>query len=280
MRATAANLLWAGGSLQARWRHRQALRRPFLTQTRLLVRYLRANRDTSFGQSRAFAKVLASARVGSGALTGAAARALATEYQARVPVATYDDLAPFIDRIRAGEPSVLTRSRVERLVPSSGSTAAVKLLPSTREGQGEFSRAVDAWIADLFLHHPSLVGGRAYWSISPALPADRSGAVPVGYDHDSAYLGIVRQTLARAALAVPDVVSGVHDGDAFRYVTLLFLVHARDLRLISIWHPTFLGRLLDGLPEWLDRLAADVSQGRLSPPVRSMAPCARNLNAH
>jgi hypothetical protein len=58
----------------------------------------------------------------------------------------------------------------------------------------------------------------------------------------------------------------VHDGDAFRYVTLLFLVLARDLRLVSIWHPTFLIRLLDGLPQWIDRIARDIAEGTLSPP--------------
>jgi GH3 auxin-responsive promoter len=262
----AANALWTATGLRARRRYRAALRRPLLTQGALLARYLHENRDTSFGRTYKFEDILTSARGDCSRVDEICARNLAAEFQGRVPLSTYEDLAPFVQRIRAGEPALLTRSRVRRLIPSSGSTSAAKLIPSTIEGQRELACAVDAWISDLYLAHPSLAAGPAYWSISPAIPTDRSGAVPVGFDNDSAYLGVMRRTLARAILVVPDAIAGVSDGDAFRYITLLFLVRARELRLVSIWHPTFFTRLLDGLPEWLDRIGRDIADGTLTPP--------------
>ena len=57
---------------------------------------------------------------------------------------------------------------VERLVPTSGSTAAAKLVPFTADLRGEFTTAIDAWLVDLFMARPALMGGPAYWSISPA----------------------------------------------------------------------------------------------------------------
>jgi hypothetical protein len=58
----------------------------------------------------------------------------------------------------------------------------------------------------------------------------------------------------------------VTDPEAFRYITLLFLARARELRLISVWHPSFLTRLLDALPDHIDRIIRDISAGTLRPP--------------
>ena len=262
--AAAANAIWAGSGLRARRLYRRALERPWQTQGRLLEHYVRENRQTEYGRAHGFDDILAVASTAHG--SGNSARSLVEAFRDRVPISTYDDLQPLIERVRAGESNILTRAPVTRLVPSSGSTAAAKLVPCTAAGQRELSRAVDAWIGDLFFSQPAVMNGPAYWSISPAIPADCSGAIPVGFDSDSAYLGIVRQTLARAIVAVPDTIASVHDGDAFRYVTLLFLARARELRLISVWHPTFLTRLLDGLSQWWDRIIRDLGNGTVSPP--------------
>jgi GH3 auxin-responsive promoter len=261
-RATSANLLWGVTSFPAWRRFRQALADPPGTQKAILERYLRENRNTVVGRLYRFDHLLGASDV-------------VAAYQDAVPISTYDDLEPLVGRIATGESNVLTRAAVSRLAPSSGSTRAAKLIPHTASLQREFSLAIDAWIADLFRRHRSLVGGPAYWSVTPAISFDaiaaaRLGAappaVPIGFDDDSAYLGGFRQMISRALLAVPDEIRLVTDQQAFRYITLLFLVHARDLRLISVWHPSFLTRLLEALPEYFDRLIADVARGTLNPP--------------
>jgi hypothetical protein len=279
--AAAANLLWSGAGLRARARFQRAVQHPWQSQAALLERHLRQNRDTVFGRAYGFSRVLATCPGASlTAATASGIRRFTAAFQAQVPISTYDDLEPLIARVRAGERSVLTEAPVTRLLPSSGSTAAAKLVPCTAAGQQELGQAVDAWIGDLFLTHPSLLGGPAYWSISPAIAEDRTSAVPIGYDNDSAYLGGMRQALARAILAVPDAVSRVIDGDAFRYVTLLFLARARELRLISVWHPTFLTRLLNGLPSWFDRIVQDLADGTVSPPGSIASAVREELQRH
>src|SRR5262249_10854632 len=123
-RAAAVNLLWGSASARGWTQLRIALRSPADAQERLLLRYLRRNRNTAMGQTYGFGDI----------------RSLSA-YQARVPPMTYDDLEPRIRRAAGGEPHVLTAQKVERLVPSSGSTAAVKLVPFTRDLRGEFRRA-------------------------------------------------------------------------------------------------------------------------------------------
>src|SRR5205807_3754245 len=74
-----------------------------------------------------------------------------------------------------------------------------------------------------------------------ALPIYES-PVPIGFDADTAYLAGRRQRLARAVMAAPQELHLIRDIDTFRYVTLLCLLRQRDLRVISVWHPSFLTR--------------------------------------
>lgn len=262
-RPAAGNLLWAGAAARGWWRFRSALRDPLRQQHRLLARYLQENRETTAGRAHDFAGIVRRAH------SRGIVRPLALfdEYRRRVPFTRYDDLAPFVDRIARGERGLLTSEPVRRLVPSSGSSAAVKLVPYTADLQRELGRAIDAWIADLFLARPELLAGPAYWSVSPAVRVERRGSsVPVGFEDDGAYLGGVRGALAKSILAVPAGVRLVGDAESFQYVTLAFLLRARDLRLVSVWHPSFLDRLLDALPAWIERIALDLEQGTLSPP--------------
>ncbi|MEX0777874.1 MAG: GH3 auxin-responsive promoter family protein [Phycisphaeraceae bacterium] len=168
----------------------------------------------------------------------------------RVPVRRYDGMTEYIDRIRAGEQGVLTVEPVLRLTPSSGSTAACKLIPYTASLLREFGRAIGPWIVDLFGRHPELMDGPAYWSVSPACPPPAvQSAVPVGFDDDGEYLGGLLRWLVDTTLAVPASVRHIREHDAWLDATLDSLVRARELRLISVWHPSFLTLLLDALRE-------------------------------
>lgn len=255
--ARSANYLWALGN-RPRWRRfRRALRDPGATQRRLLESYLTRNADTVFGRRHRFARI----------------DSVAT-WQKRVPLSSYDDLEPLIERVRRGEPGVLTAEPVIRLVPSSGSTAARKLVPYTRGLLREIGDAVGPWIVDLYRKRPDLAGGRAYWSISPAVeientdaPEGRSAAkaaIPIGFDDDGAYLGGFFQRLVDRTLAVPNAVRHLHDVEAFRHATLVHLLGARDLTLISVWHPFFLTLLLEPLERRWDELLGDIAAGCLS----------------
>jgi hypothetical protein len=88
--------------------------------------------------------------------------------------------------------------------------------------------------------------------------------VPIGFDDDMNYLGGVRKRILTAVTAVPSTVRLIEDTETFRYVTLLCLLRRRELRLISVWHPSFLSLLMDALPRHWDSLLTDVESGRCS----------------
>ncbi|MBI3967928.1 MAG: GH3 auxin-responsive promoter family protein [Chloroflexi bacterium] len=229
-------------------RFRAALRDVATTQREVLRRIVARNAATDFGRRHGFAAIRS-----------------VEDFQGRVPLSAYEDYAPAIERIGAGERGVLTRDPVLLLEPTSGSSAPTKHIPYTAGLKADFQRAIAPWIVDLYRRDPRLLLGQAYWSITPvARPNARTpGGIPIGFDADADYLGKIQSRLVHSIQAVPPIVRLIDDVDAFYYVTLLFLVRSRRLTLISVWNPTFLTLLTRRLAAcWCD-LAADVARGTI-----------------
>jgi hypothetical protein len=222
---------------------------------------LRSNRQTVFGIKHHF-QTIHSAR----------------EYQERVPLSTYEDYIGAISLITGGGKDVLTSSRVRLFEPTSGSTRGAKLIPFTNQLQEEIRRAVAPWIVDLARSEPALIGGPAYWSISPVadLSDSSESKIPVGFETDSAYLGGWFQSLVNKTLIQCDDLRRVSNIEEFRRRTLLRLLAARNLRLISVWHPTFLTLLLETLVSSWPRLLSSLRNGLPGQgAAKAMAPCLR-----
>src|SRR5207302_3642982 len=109
---TLANSLWLAGCLPELARFRRATNRVREEQEKILSRLLRGESD--FAKQHDFSLIKT-----------------VQDYQQAVPLRRYEDYQPWIDRIAAGEKNVLTTDPVELLEPTSGSSAATKLIPYT-----------------------------------------------------------------------------------------------------------------------------------------------------
>lgn len=241
--AAIANTLWAVSTVPAHWRFRHALRNPEAVQRQKLRGYLERNTRTAFGETHGFDTIRGY-----------------EEFARKVPLADYGAFEPWVERIRRGETNLLTHEPVTHLIPTSGSTAARKLIPFTAGLQREFDAAIGPWLADLAGQDPAMLSGPAYWCITPATPRAQTddSVMPIGFADDASYLGGVKSRLVRAAMVSPNDLSRITNIEEFRYATLLCLLRERDLRLISIWHPSFLGLLLDALPGHWHKLLAEL----------------------
>ncbi|MGB5469162.1 MAG: GH3 auxin-responsive promoter family protein [Woeseiaceae bacterium] len=244
--AAFANASWLAASLPEWLRFRRAVSNVEAVQRRLLNTYLSRNAATAFGRANDFCRLTSW-----------------EDYSAQVPIGTYDDFQPWITRIAEGEDHVLTAEKVDMLEPSSGSSGAEKWVPYTRTLQAEYRRAVAAWMAQNFIDSPGLLGGRAYWSLTPQPPKQERThtRVPVGFDDDSAYLGGLAQRLVNLTLVTRPELKKIHDMERFRHVTLLLLLRCADLRLVSVWHPSYLLLLLAHLRGHWSGLLADLQAG-------------------
>ncbi len=149
-------------------------------------------------------------------------------------------VAEFRRQVPLSTEPVATAEPVLRRVPTSGTTAAAKLVPYTASLLREFQAAIAPWIVDLFRHEPALLAGRAYWAISPV------GQAGEGFADDTEYLGRAGHLVA-STLAVPPSVRHIRDVGEWRRATLEHLVRCRDLAFVSVWHPSFLRLLIEPL---------------------------------
>lgn len=228
-------------------RFKRSLSDPESAQRGKLADYLRRNLETAFGRRYEFHSIRSY-----------------DEFAKRVPLSSYEDLVPWIDRIRRGEESILTQNRITHFAPTSGSSGGCKLIPFTRELQGEFSGAVGVWMSDLFAKTPSLRGGRAYWSVTPVtkFPQELESAVPIGFEEDSDYLGGFSRRIVDTLMAVPGSVRHAESMEAFWHGTALALLRCEDLRLISVWHPSFLTILWEYIQAEKKKLSQDLKATR------------------
>lgn len=239
--ASLANTLWLAGGRRASRRFAAALANPETTQDAVLRAQLAKAVGSHYGKEHDFGAIHTYA-----------------DFAQRVPLATYQELAPYIERIRRGEANVLGSEKVTHLVPTSGSTGARKLIPFTRSLSRAFDAAVAPWMHDLVRARPGIRYGPAYWSVSPLAGEGEEGpsAVPIGFADDAEYLGRAIARLLGKVFAVPSSARLVREADAFWPLVLLALLRQRELRLISVWHPTFLELLVGAAEEhWSDLLA-------------------------
>lgn len=227
-------------------RFASALENSEAAQQKLLLGLLQQNRDCEFGRQHGFSSI-----------------SDVREYQDRVPAVTYDDLEPWIERIKAGERGVLTSEPVLAFEKSSGSASAAKYVPYTRTLRAQFQTALAPWITDMHQAFPGISRGSAYWVVSP-LSRQREltqGAIPVGFESDTEYFGSVQRWILGKTMAVPSELARVPELEDCTYLTLRFLLQARSLAFISVWSPSFLLILLDRLQQHGERLVRDLLKG-------------------
>jgi hypothetical protein len=256
----ALNSLWLSGGAKAALKFRRALRQPQRSQEAILFSLLRQNANTRYGRTHGFHRLQT-----------------IRDYQDAVPVIGFDALAEEIEAIKAGQPGVLTEESVLALERTSGSTAAAKYVPYTARLLREFQAAIGPWMTDLYCHRPAMLGGGAYWSVSPlaSKPELTSGGLPVGFADELEYFGGFGRRLLARLLVTPAELPKIPDIEASRYVTLRFLLATARLTFISVWNPSFLTLLITALEENFESLLFDLKEGTLKPP----SPLPRHIQA-
>lgn len=89
--------------------------------TACLMKLLDDNKDTEYGRKYDFASIKT-----------------VEEYQKRVPIITYDDVAESLERMAAGEKNILTAYNFNHMNETSGTIGAMKVIPMTDEQTAMF----------------------------------------------------------------------------------------------------------------------------------------------
>lgn len=203
----------------------QATRDPERAQLAVLRSLLRDHADTAFGREHHFATV------------GSAA-----DYAHRVPVRDYEAIRPYVSRITAGEPRVLTRDAPLMFAATSGTTGEPKLVPVTPGSARATAALMRLWTFYALRDHPDMLDHDILTIVSPAVEGVAPGGLPYG-----AMTGLTYQRLpwlVRRRHALPYAVTLIRDHET-RYAVALRLALARSISSVGTANPSTLLRLAE-----------------------------------
>ena len=236
-------LLWTKAPRSLR--HFNALcRTPGQAQDRLLRRIVGANADTEFGRRHGFAAITSF-----------------RQFQERVPIASYEDLEPYITAAMRGQPAQLTKHPPVLFTTTSGTTGARKYIPMTREGKRAKAHLTWLWLCGLYRDHPGIVGGRILSVVSPEVEGHAPSGVPIGAESGHAYRTMPGPV--RSIYTAPYGVFAIEDYEA-KYYTLLRLAAGQDISCIATVNPSTVVLLADRLALHSESIIRDVRDGSLS----------------
>jgi len=217
--------------------------RPMAEQKKLLLAFLKENADTAFGRTFGFGAV--------DSFRG---------FQKQIPITEYDDVQPYIEAARRGEPAQLTRARPVFYAMTSGTTGPVKYIPVTEASRHGKARLMRLWLSGLMHDHPEVLNGCVLQPASPEVEEHAPDGTPCGAEAGHAYRNMPK--VMRSVYPVPYEVCEIPDYGA-RYYAMLRVAVTHPVTVIGTPNPSTILLLARDLGTHTDRLVRDVRDGTL-----------------
>jgi hypothetical protein len=216
---------------------------PQKSQDAYLMALITANRDTEYGKRFGFATIRSPA-----------------EFRARVPLVTYQDVEPYVQRLMAGERNLLTAEAPIFYALSTGTTGGMKQIPVTPAYRAEFQRTVHVSMWHLFRKFPQAFTGRLLYSVNSRRRMVAADGLDIG--SLSGFNFTEQPKLVHRLYAWPAELFEVADLDDRAYLAL-YLALIGDISLITAVFPLPIVNLMRALETRAEALAADLEAGRL-----------------
>jgi GH3 auxin-responsive promoter len=236
----------AGRSVRRHFRaFEEATHYPREWQEHLLQRVLRRQAETDFGRHHHFSSIRS-----------------ADDFQRCVPVAPYEYVEPYINRVRQGDfRALLSDPTVHMFALTSGTTATRKFIPVTRDYLADYKRGWNLWGLKAYMDHPS-AKLRPIVQMSSDWQEFRSEAgIPCG--SVSGLTATMQKRIIRFLYCVPACVGCIKDPAAKYYVAIRLSI-SRQIGMIVAANPSSLVKLARAGDEDKEHLIRDLYDGTLS----------------
>lgn len=233
--------------------------RPEEVQAARLQQIIRKQTNTGFGSDHGFQSI----------------RSL-DDYRNQVPIAPYEYVAPYIDKVQAGDTrALLADARVHMFALTSGTTASRKLIPVTQDYLNAYKRGWNMWGVRMYRDHRGR--GIAMRPMVQMVGDPDEFRTPSGImcGNLSGYTAQVQMRLIRRLYAVPPISGKIKDSLAKYYVALRFSI-GRNVSQFMAANPSTLTQLARILDSEKAFLLKDLHDGTLrddldiSPEVRAV----------
>jgi hypothetical protein len=188
----------------------------------------------------------------------------------KLPVTSYVDYAPCIERLAAGEQNLLSSQPVAYFASTSGTTGPAKMVPVTRQQMQLNIRSLMLPFG-LAVRQGILkpMSTRSMVILTEHTGGPTAGGIPQGAAITGSfrYLGGITDLF----LTAPGDVMRVHDQPTARYLQLLFALGEAGLWTIVAFFPTMLLFTLRDLQKNSASLLRDLADGTLAPELELSA---------
>ena len=214
------------------------------TQSRVLRRLVDRNKNSAFGLDHGFAGIKT-----------------LSDFQQTVPVSTYEDLQPYIERSLNGEPKQLTAENPVMFATTSGTTGASKYIPVTATSKASKSKLMRVWLGALFKEHPGVLDGKILAVVSPEVENYSPGGIPCGAESGHGYRAM--SPAVKGQYSAPYELCEIADYEA-RYFAILRIACAQPVSLIYAVNPSTALLLAQKMGVHTEEIIKDVRNGTLS----------------
>lgn len=209
----------------------------------LMERIVGPNVDSVFGREHDFSRIKS-----------------VDDYRRAVPIRTYDEHEPWIDRIVHGEQGVLTSEDVKRFFLTSGSTSKPKYIPVTNSFIRTKSRAFGIYWSHVFADHPEAKTGRMITNFSDSGAPEKSPCGLPASSESAYWASVTRATQLKERPIIPKEVARIKDADA-RYYAIARVLLEEAFTVIMTLNPSTILLLFKKLVEYAGDLVADIERG-------------------
>lgn len=213
-------------------------------QENLLKFIISRNRGTEYGKDHGFGRIRTFA-----------------DFQSEVPIATYEDLSPYIQRAFNGEPEQLTRQDPVFFATTSGTTGKPKYIPVTPDVKSLKSQLLQTWFAKLSLDHPGLFNDKVLSVVSPEVESYAPTGIPCGAESGHGYRSMPKA--AASSYSCPYEVYAINDYES-KYYALLRIAASQQISFIYSVNPSTVLLLAQRLGQFTEDILRDVRDGTLS----------------
>ena len=214
-------------------------------QQRVLFDKLRGNVDSAYGRDFGFKHIRSYA-----------------DFARQVPITAYEDLVPYVERVKHGEVSAMfgRGQRVLMFAMSSGTTTEPKYVPVTETFLKTYRRGWNVFGGRAISDHPGSFLRRIVQVTSPMDETRAPSGVPCG-----AITGLMAATqkrLVRRYYVAPLCVAYISD-PAARYYTIMRLALSEDVAFMITANPATQLKLVRTADSAAERIIRDIRDGTL-----------------
>ncbi len=223
----------------------QAVLEPERTQEQKLLALMEQNKDTEYGKRHGFAAVKD-----------------IEEFQRRVPVVNYEDIAADMKRLVDGAKNVFTAEEPVMFARTSGTTGEPKFIPVTPTDYGrEHKSIMRTWLYHSQHDHPGLFDGKIVTLVSPAEEGQTPSGIPYGSTSGHMYKN--NPAIIKRMYSIPYPVFEIEDYHA-KYYAIMRLSMEHDVTFLCTANPSSVLKMCEQGNENGEAIIKDICDGTLS----------------